>query len=63
MKPHLLLFGLFSLITVIIFYSEILFPLYLDAVPLNNTYSNQSYLDFFLKRNPGTSQKVKSDNQ
>ena len=63
MKPHVLLSGLFSLIAAIIFfYSEILFPLYLDAVPLNNTYSNQSYRGLFFKRNPGTSQKVKSDN-
>ena len=64
MKPHLLLSGLFSLITAIIyFYSQILFPLYLEAVPLNRSISNQSFSNPFLKRNPGTSQKVKSDKQ
>ncbi|SVE47331.1 uncharacterized protein METZ01_LOCUS500185, partial [marine metagenome] len=63
MKPHLLLSGLFSLITAIIyFYSQILFPLYLDAVPLNSAISNQTSFIPFIKRNPGTSQQVKSDN-
>ena len=63
MKLHLLLSGLFSLITAIIyFYSQILFPLYLDAVPLNRTISNQTSFNPFIKRNPGTSQQVKSDN-
>ena len=51
MKPHVLLSGLFSLIAaIIIFYSQILFPLYLDAVPLNRTISNQSFLNPFLKK-------------